>query len=521
LTGQLKGSKRKSSHKMLEEYFEYIRKYAIIGVILIGIFTRIYNIDQQSAWGDEIATMLWCSMSVQEHMNDILTSRFGDVHPPLYYMILHLWIKLTASTPLATRSLACIFGILSVYMIFLLGKELSRKCVGSLAAFILAVSPLHIYYSQEGRQYTFMTFLVLGSFLFFVKIIKNERLNPTSAGTYKWIALFLFNLAGIYTHYYFFLGLFVQLVFLLMYWNRKLFLKWVIVHFILFICFIPWLLVFLKQLGSMQPEQAKLMSRFSPIFSIPFIFAKFAVFGNEFFIRDHTIFYIFAFIIFSLATLFGTKAFLKDDKKFTILLVMILCVPILIVYIVSLAGAVLYSSHPFIMYSFPLYLLTARIVTEKKILYFILYGIIISLNLFVVFRLNWSDDYTKPKVREVYQYIAQKGLTGDIVGKVPRFLPGKDAYDVWVWEYYNNNDRRMIDLSGETGKIIAQKIVNHISPGERIWIGFSTGEGNDITLPGLTALLGSSFKELDHKTFISKIRGNTLDLFYYEKIKED
>ncbi|MBU1626756.1 glycosyltransferase family 39 protein, partial [bacterium] len=502
---------------MFQEYFEYVRKYAIIGVILLAIFLRLYHLDYQSAWGDEIATMLWCSNSLKVHMNDIITSRFGDVHPPFYYLMLHLWIKLTSPTPLATRSLAGIFGILSVYMIFLLGKEISRRCVGTLAAFILSVSPLHIYYSQEGRQYTFMTFAVLGSFLFFTKIIKDESKNPDGTGMGKWVALFLFNLAGIYTHYYFFLGLFVQFIFLLIHWKKRLFVKWIVLHLILFVCFFPWLLVFLKQLSSMQPEETKLMSRFSPIFSIPFILAKLAVFGNEFFIRDHLIFYGFSFLVFTASFILGTRYFYRDTKEMTLLLLMSLFVPIIIVYLVSLAGMALYSSHPFIMFSFPLYLLIARIVMEKKIRNYFLYALVIFMNIFVLFKLVWSEDYTKPKVKEVFDYIEQNGKPDDLLGKVPQFLPGKDAYDVWTWQYYNNNKNRMIDLSGEREEVIAEKIIKSLQTGSRIWIGFSTGIGNDNTLPNLTSILKSFQTELDHKTFSSKIRGNTIDLYYYEK----
>jgi 6-phosphogluconolactonase/glucosamine-6-phosphate isomerase/deaminase len=79
----------------------------------------------------------------------------------------------------------------------------------------------------------------------------------------------------------------------------------------------------------------------------------------------------------------------------------------------------------------------------------------------------------------------------------------------------------MFDLSGKSASAIAEKISNKLSSGGRIWIGFSTGKGNDNTLPELTELLKNSLTELDRKRFSSKIRGNSLELCYYEKTQKN
>jgi len=487
-------------------------------VILLGIILRLYHLDHQSLWGDEISSIYNCRVGLIKLVEDLINWRFGDVHPPFYYFLVFFWMKLFGETSLATRSLACIFGILSIPLIYLLGKEVSRRCVGTLAALVYAVSALHIYYSQEGRQYAFLTFVVMGSFLCYAKLL-NFYLGQRREAPRKitWVLYFLFNFAGIYTHYYVFLGLLVQFIFLFIVRKKEFVYKYLKLHFLLFVSFIPWILVFIKQYGLLQLEGEKLMSRFSPLFSIPFIMAKLAVFGNENFIREHLGFYLISFLVFGASFLLGSIYFYRDNNKVTILLLMTLFVPIVIVYLLSLLGFAIYSSHPFMMFSFPLYLLIARVVTERKILNYLLFAAVILLNLFVLFRLNWSQDYTKPKVKEVFEYIEQKGGPEDLVGKIPRFLPGEDAYDVWVWQYYNKGRRRMLDLSGSSEKVISQKILNALEAGGRIWVGFSIGRGNEDTLPGVTELLRNELKELDRKIFSSKIRGNSIALIYYEK----
>jgi len=507
---------------MTKDYFEFIRKFAIFAVFPLGILVRLYHLDFQSVWGDELATIYFLRVDFFQLIQNIANCQFGDVHPPFYYFVLFFWIKLFGETSLATRSLACIFGVLGISMIFYLGKELSRRCVGTLAALIYALSAFNIYYSQEGRQYTFLSLVIMGSFLCYAKIVKfymGER--DKEPGKLIWLAYFVFNFLGIYTHYYVFLGLFVQFLFLFYIRNKQLFIKYAVMHFILFLTFIPWLFVFFNQLSSLQDEGGKLMSRFHPIFSMPFVFAKMAVFGNENFVMDHKLFYLFTFLVFTASFILGCIYFFKDSMQWTTLLLMSLFIPVILVYVMTISGIAIYSSHPFIMFSFPLYIIIARIFTQKGILNYSLYGLVLLLNIFVVFNLNWSDDYTKPKVKEAFSYILETGENDDLIGKVPRFLPGTDAYDVWVWDHYNDERLKMLDLSGETVEVISDKITNQMITGERIWIGFSVGRGNDDTIAGLAKILSESFKELDRKLFSSKIRGNTIELIYYEKVEKD
>jgi len=80
-----------------------------------------------------------------------------DQHPPLYYTLLHFWIKLTGDNPGDVRMLSAILGTLTIPVMFLLGRRLMGTTVGLLAALILALSPFHVRFAQETRMYTTLT----------------------------------------------------------------------------------------------------------------------------------------------------------------------------------------------------------------------------------------------------------------------------------------------------------------------------------------------------------------------------
>jgi mannosyltransferase len=81
-----------------------------------------------------------------------------DQHPPLYYLLLHYWITLNGYTPYNVRLLSALFGAGTIPIIYLIGKRISGVMTGLVAAVILAFSPFNIYFAQETRMYTLLTF---------------------------------------------------------------------------------------------------------------------------------------------------------------------------------------------------------------------------------------------------------------------------------------------------------------------------------------------------------------------------
>jgi 4-amino-4-deoxy-L-arabinose transferase-like glycosyltransferase len=90
----------------------------------------------------------------------------GDVHPPLYALLLRAWASFAGTSEAAVRSLSAVFGVAAVAVMAPLGASLWRDArAGLLGALLLAASPYHVYYSQEARSYALFVLLTLVSWL--------------------------------------------------------------------------------------------------------------------------------------------------------------------------------------------------------------------------------------------------------------------------------------------------------------------------------------------------------------------
>ncbi|MBF0410230.1 MAG: glycosyltransferase family 39 protein [Candidatus Riflebacteria bacterium] len=136
-------------------------------IIFIAFLFRYYGISDLAMWEDEIRTMLTSQISLA----NILTAskEYGEWHPPLYFLVTALWTKLFGFSEFSLRFPSLISGVLSVFLIFLLGRKLFDVKTGLFAALILTLSPFHIKYSQEARNYEFFSCLAILSTLYFFR----------------------------------------------------------------------------------------------------------------------------------------------------------------------------------------------------------------------------------------------------------------------------------------------------------------------------------------------------------------
>lgn len=132
-------------------------------ILLIGFILRLINLNQ-SFWLDEAITAL----AVKNYALLDLVTKFspGDFHPPFYYLFLKLWSNVFGYSEISLRFPSVIFGVLTAYVVYLIGKKLFNAKVGLIAAILMATNPLAVYYSQEARMYSMAMFLVSASVLF-------------------------------------------------------------------------------------------------------------------------------------------------------------------------------------------------------------------------------------------------------------------------------------------------------------------------------------------------------------------
>lgn len=166
---------------------------SIVILILAGAVLRLWHLDYQSLWLDEMHTMLFCDPAIG--WNEYWKIIGADVHPPLHYTLLKILFSTIAYTSIVARMVSAIAGIISIWTIFLLAREIKNNQLGLIAAFLTTINYYTISFSQEARNYMLAFLLVTLSFLYLIRLLKTLKLKHSI-----WYGVY--TLLLLYCHYY-------------------------------------------------------------------------------------------------------------------------------------------------------------------------------------------------------------------------------------------------------------------------------------------------------------------------------
>lgn len=166
-----------------------------LGLLLLGFGLRVYQLPAQSLWYDEGVSWYLTGKSLPA----LTVWTADDIQPPLYYYLLWGWTRLAGTSEYALRFPSVFFGMISVPLLWVTARQLLGKRASWLASLLLALSPLHVYYAQEARMYTLLTFLGLLSSYLLLRLLKNQSPNLQSSLTWAYV---LSAVAALYTHYF-------------------------------------------------------------------------------------------------------------------------------------------------------------------------------------------------------------------------------------------------------------------------------------------------------------------------------
>jgi hypothetical protein len=152
----------------LEEYAPWL----VLIITVVGGGLRVLFLAKNGMWLDETFSVWLANHSAVDMLQWTVKL---DQHPPLYYLLLHYWIALHGDTPYYARLLSVLFGAGTIPIIYLIGKRLSGAVVGLAAAMFLALSPFNIYFAQETRMYTLLTFNAAVAIYALVRLLTDSR----------------------------------------------------------------------------------------------------------------------------------------------------------------------------------------------------------------------------------------------------------------------------------------------------------------------------------------------------------
>jgi hypothetical protein len=212
-------------------------------LLLAAFLIASADLQHDSLWNDEGWTV-WAVHS--PYLADMLARVRGDVHPPLYFLLIDGWVRVAGESVYALRLMSTFFGLIGLAATYAVGRNLVDRWTGLLALVILGTASFFVYYTHEARMYTLL--LALGSLATWVYLLWRE--HPSRLRT---LIYGLLMAALLYTHYAGALIILTHLIHLFITsllprfnWRRipRMMLPYLLVGFL----YAPWLPIFLSQM---------------------------------------------------------------------------------------------------------------------------------------------------------------------------------------------------------------------------------------------------------------------------------
>ncbi len=435
-------------------------------ILLLGTVLRLYGLEDQSLWNDELES--WRQSSFDTPMEVLREGVIPNTHPPAFQLLLYGVVQCLGSREALLRLPSAVSGVLAILVIYLLGRRLFSHREGLLAAFFLAVLWAPIYYSQEARNYSLLLlFTELAAYFWLGMVLQTREREPWKQRDV--LGYILTALAASYTHYFGLLLIALQGLASILFatvWRRdgK---RYALVYTGIGLGYLPWLPAMLEQLGHTQN-----ISWIHPpdITAFP-AFITFAL--NRLKPMGILALLLFAYLIFhGLAALHrsGAGAWKSLLLSAEALLAYWLLVPFAIVYLISLVWTPMLTQRNLIILLPPVYLLLARAITQFPFSRGWRAGIALLLASVPLYHMVFVQGYYryphKEQYREAVRYVIDHYTEGS-----PSLIVGYAAYPEYFDYYFERFGSELrIDLVAGRSRDVKTltTLLTHAKP-ERLW----------------------------------------------------
>lgn len=138
---------------------------ALAGITLLALALRLATLSDQSFWLDEAYTLHLVRLGLGPMLRTIPHT---ESTPPLYYLLAWAWSHVIGSGEFSLRFLSALAGAGTVFLGGRIAGHVGGRRAELIAAALLAVSPLLVWFSQESRAYALAALLTAGSLLYLI-----------------------------------------------------------------------------------------------------------------------------------------------------------------------------------------------------------------------------------------------------------------------------------------------------------------------------------------------------------------
>ncbi|KAB8320800.1 hypothetical protein SD81_004390 [Tolypothrix campylonemoides VB511288] len=238
--------------------------YLLGGLMLIGLLLRLPSLNL-GLWRDEGSTYFDV---LPANLGELIkTIIYSELNPPGFYLIMHQWMQWFGAGEVVFKLPAFGFGLLLIPATYTLGRVVSSRRTGLIAAAITTFAFQSIYYSQEARPYSLTALLCCLVVLMYCKALLSKHQTWYLAGFVICASLLLYVQ---YTGLLLIGSLAIATLYLL--WHRTpnvRLISFAIAFGSIFLLFTPWLQIFLTHLYTGTPWTEK-----EPWFIRPMLFFK-------------------------------------------------------------------------------------------------------------------------------------------------------------------------------------------------------------------------------------------------------
>lgn len=469
-------------------------------IVMINVVFRAFGTDASSIYLDEGQTMFQAKRSINEIIEEYVMKQ---QNAPLYFLLVHFWIKLFGLSVFSVRFFSVIMMAFAGGFFFKLAKKLvSWPFAIICSALFLGVNDF-MYYAHEARGYALIAFLCTASFYSLYSLLKS--------GERKWaIYLTITSLALLYTHYLTIYIFAVQgisvLVHLAIFKNKSTFLKYLTSQLAAAALFAPWLSV----VFSVMPEKGEFWIS-EPTWNLLKNNYYYMINGR---LKTHWFFGILSGL-FVIRFLFAENR--NKQQVFNLILLLLWAfVPVIANYFIGfhipvfLAKYTFYATLGFVLFS--AYLVYTSLGSNNV-------GLVLMLALcFFAFKsLRWESNKGEDWKNAVAQIKQLQNEETLIIGQ--RFYTYKAFYVYYDIDFFASTDKPFLEgeaqniyfreQENDTEKLLDRKKPKHIIYFRAHW------KGNDRE-EKIKALLDGKYELISEKKYTYRENKETIGVYEYK-----
>ncbi len=460
----------------------------VVLIMVVAGGLRFYHLGTQPLWLDEVLTWLYIGAGYAGNTEQ-------DVHPPFYYSVVRVWMHGAPGLGIPAiagednefflRAPSALLGVLTVPLVYALGRRLGGVQLGLVGALLFAIAPFQVRYGQEGRMYALFVFLAAVSLSGMASLL--ARYGPDASGAplhgahatpvssrreivAAWLAVVLGTVGALYTHNTAIVLLLSSslLVFICLVSGllpRGKFLRnWLLANAVIVICWAPWLPRMVAQAREVladywipRPDLSRVIETLGTLY-LP--------------LTGPVVLYVGVYVFLTALWGMGLLGW-RRKPGWAVFLLVSQAAPIVGLLLVSLVRP-LFLARTLIWTTIPFYLmLGAGILSLKpRVLRVIVLGAVLGLNLWGL--VDYFTSYKKESWDQAAGYVAENVVEGDLILIHKNFV--KEPFNYYFRKY--DKDVPQYPLRGTPAEIGAQ--IRALPPHRRIWLVASHGPREEL-----------------------------------------